>query len=268
MRGAGAADSPLRVLAVTQDLWGERIAANIQANAPPAWSVKTWSAPRSLPPIIDDPQELLPETLPAADLLLALGAEAPLVQLIPDIAAMVGARAVIAPIDNNEALPAGLAKQLRGWLEAQGIALALPKPLCSLTESNYNRTPLVETYEDETIRRFARHFGKPTFSVAVEEGMIAAVQVTRDSACGCARYVAENLTGVPVEDALEKAGLLHHHFPCLASMKKDLDYRDTLMHVSGNFLKDSLRDEMQEELSQLYVKPHGFVEADDKPALK
>ena len=266
MRGAGAADSPLRVLAVIQDLWGERIAANIAANAPPSWSVETWVAPRVLPPIIDDPEDFLPDELPQADLVLALGEKAPLVQLIPDIARMSGARAVIAPIDRNEALPPGLAKQLQGWLGSMDVALVMPKPFCSLTETSYNRTPLVEHYDDARIRRFARRFGKPEFSVTVEQGTIVGVEVRRHSACGCAHHVAKNLAGVAVADALEKAGLLHHHFPCLADMQKDAVYRDTLMHVSGNFLKDALRDEMREELSQLYIKPLGLVKEEDQTA--
>ena len=42
------------------------------------------------------------------------------------------------------------------------------------------------------------------------------------------RYVSENLVGTPVEDALEEAGMLHHHFPCLASMTKDKPIISTL----------------------------------------
>jgi hypothetical protein len=29
------------------------------------------------------------------------------------------------------------------------------------------------------------------------------------------------LIGLPVDQAVEAAGMLHHHFPCLASMNKD-----------------------------------------------
>jgi hypothetical protein len=52
--------------------------------------------------------------------------------------------------------------------------------------------------------------------------------------------VADKLVGVSVQDADIEAGLAHHHFPCLASMGKDTDFGDTLMHISGNILKDSI----------------------------
>ena len=81
----------------------------------------------------------------------------------------------------------------------------------------------------------------------------------RDSACGCACQVAEKLIGTPVNDAIEEAGMLHHHFPCLASMERDSDYMDTLMHVSGNLLKDAIKDEIRDHLSVTNIRPSGFV---------
>lgn len=263
-RGASSADSTLRILAVTQGLWGERIADNIQAQAPPDWKVTAWAAPRVLPPVIDYPEDYLPEAFDPADLVLALGEVSGLAQLIPDIAQMCGARAVIAPIDRNASLPPGLAKQLEGWLGRMNVAVAFPKPFCSLTPGQYNRTPLVRANDDPIIARFAEFFGRPEFELTVEDGRIESVQVKRDAACGCARYVAERLVGEPVEDSIEQAGLIHHHFPCLADMNKDPHYRDTLMHVSGNFLKDAIKDQVQSHLSIVYVRPQGRVEDEEE----
>jgi hypothetical protein len=258
--GATGADFSLNILAVTQGQWGERIAENIIANAPSDWSVQSWAAPRVIPPIVDDPEDYLPEVLPEADLVIALGDVAGLAQLIPDVVRMVGARSVVAPIDRNSSLPPGLATQLEGWLEEMGVAAVFPKPFCSLTETAYNRTPLVRAYEDEYIARFAKHFGKPEISAEVEDGQILEVKVIRDAACGCARHVSENLIGTPVEGALEEAGMLHHHYPCLASMDNDPDYRDTLMHVSGNLMKDQLKDELSAHLATIYLRPHGLTD--------
>jgi hypothetical protein len=250
-------DSPLRVLAVTQGQWGERIADYIRGSAPSDWSVEVWAAPRVIPPIVDYPEDFLPPSLPEVDLVLALGDTAGLAQLVPDIARTTGAKAVIAPIDRNTSLPSGLARQLAGWLEEMGIAAAFPKPFCSLTETSYNRTPLVTSYDDPTIQRFARYFGKPKFRVTLDEGQITEVEVIRDSACGCAQHVAENLISASVDESIEKAGMLHHHFPCLASMERDPDYMDTLMHVSGNLLIDALKNEIRDHLS--FIRPSGFV---------
>jgi hypothetical protein len=251
---------PFRVLAVPQGLWGERIAENIAAHAPRDWEVNVWVAPRLIPPIVDDPDEFLPDELPPTDLLLALGEVPGLAQLIPDIVRKTGARAVLAPIDRSESLPSGLALQLEGWLAEMGVPIAFPMPFCSLTPETINRPPRRATYDDPLIRRFALHFGRPVFEVSVEKDRIARIKVLRDTACGCARHVADGLAGVAIEDAAEEAGLLHHHFPCLASMIKDAEYQDTLMHVSGNFLKESLQEEIRPHMSVLYLQPSGRVE--------
>jgi hypothetical protein len=249
-----------RVLAVTQGLWGERIAANVVNHAPGDWEVKVWSAPRVIPPIVDDPDEFLPDELPGTDLLLALGEAAGLAQLIPDIVRMTGARSVLAPIDRSESLPSGLALQLEGWLAEVGVPIVFPMPFCSLTPETINRPPRKATYDDPLVRRFAAHFGRPVFKATVDKDRIGGIEVVRDAACGCARHVADGLVGVAIEDAVEEAGLLHHHFPCLASMNKDPEYQDTLMHVSGNILKDSLKEEIQPYLSVVYLQPSGRVE--------
>jgi hypothetical protein len=54
--------------------------------------------------------------------------------------------------------------------------------------------------------------------------------------------------------------LLHHHYPCLASMNKDIDYNDTLMHVSGNQLKEALKAQLIDHLKHTYIRPSGHVE--------
>jgi thymidylate synthase len=261
-----ATGQQFRVLAITQGLWGERIAAHLAVQAPADWQVETWAAPRRLPPVVDDPDEYLPTELPSADLLLSLGEVPGLAQLLPDLVRRSGARAVIAPIDRNESLPAGLVGQIRQWLEAMDVAVVFPKPFCSLTETTVDTPPRLSAYRDPLVRRFAEHFGRPRFSVEVDHGRITAVQVLRDSACGCARHVAERLPGTSVDEALEAAGMLHHHFPCLASMNQDSDYHDTLMHVSGNLMKQALHDEIAGSLSPTpYVRPHGRVEPSDEP---
>ena len=53
----------------------------------------------------------------------------------------------------------------------------------------------------------------------------------------------------------EKAGLLHHHYPCLASMGKDSDFGDTLMHVSGNILKDNVEAQVKAYKHIQYLAP-------------
>lgn len=255
-----------RLLTLTQGEWGERIAEYIKQTAPSRWVVNTWKAPRVLPPIIDYPEDFLPESFPQTSVVLALGDTSGLAQLVPDIAKMAEAEAVIAPIDNNNSLPPGLVQQLKQWLENMGVESVFPKPFCSLTETTYNQKPLLTSYDIEPVREFARYYGRPQFNIDVEDGRISQIEVTRDAACGCARSVAEGLVGVEVDESIEKTGMLHHHFPCLASMNQDADYHDTLMHVSGHILQDSVKEEIKNHLSPtVYLRPEGHIEIPANP---
>jgi hypothetical protein len=238
----------MRILAIVSGEYGRRHVANIRAHAPADWSVEMWQAPAVLPPVIDYPEDYLPDQLPAADLILAFGEHPGIAELIPEIARITGAQAVIAAVDNEAWLPRGLARQLRGWLEDMGVACVTPKPLCALTERDYGtRRRERIAYAHPLIAEFARHFGQPQLRIEVdpETRTIASVEVVRDTVCGCARYVAERLVGVSVDEAEYQAGMLHHHYPCLASMGKDPDFGDTLMHISGNLMKDNVAEQVK-----------------------
>jgi hypothetical protein len=247
----------MQILAIITGEYGQRHVDNIRANGPEDWQIEVWRAPAVLPPIVDYPEDYLPESLPPADLILAFGEHRGVAELIPEAARMVGARAVIAPVDREEWLPRGLARQLRGWLADMGVACVTPKPLCSLTETHYNvRRHRIE-YDDPLIAEFARYFGRPEFRIIVDPDArtIAGVEVVRDAFCGCARFVAQGLVDVSANAAEEKAGLLHHHYPCLAGMVKDPDFNDTLMHVSGNILKERVGEQVRPYKEILYVVP-------------
>ena len=71
---------------------------------------------------------------------------------------------------------------------------------------------------------------------------------------------AEKLPGIPVAESLEQIGLHHHHYPCQASMGIDPLYGDTLMHVSGNIMKDALKEALGEYLEEGYIRPQGYVD--------
>jgi hypothetical protein len=155
-------------------------------------------------------------------------------------------------------LPRGLARQLRGWLADDGVACVTPKPLCSLTETDYlearrRRVP----YDVPLIAEFARHFGQPSLRITVEpqSRTIIDVQVVRDAVCGSACHVAQGLLGVSADDAEFEAGMLHHHYPCRASMGIDPDFSDTLMHVSGNLLRDNVAEQVKPFKQVTVIRP-------------
>jgi len=240
----------MRIYAVVQGRYGKRMVQNIRQHGPPSWQVEVYEALPRLPIIIDEPAEFLPTSPPPADLLLSLGEDPGVAQLIPDLVKLTGAKAVIAPIDRSEWLPQGLKNQLKRDLEAMVVAAIFPKPFCTLTETSCGFRRAAETYDNELIAQFARHFGAPRLKIAVDEETktIAQVTVERGTPCGCTFFVAERLEGVSVEEAEYKAGLLHHHYPCLASMQQEqIDdvLRDTLMHVSGYILKEAVEAQVR-----------------------
>jgi hypothetical protein len=246
------------ILAIYTGEYGQRHIENIRTHAPKHWQIETWLAPTHFPLVIDDPADFLPTEVPPVDLILSFAEVKGVAELLPDLARRCGARAVLAPIDNEAWLPRGLARQLRNWLEKIGVACATPKPLCSLTEQDYLITRRQRlSYQSPQIAEFARYFGRPSFRITVDPQtrLIVDVAVQRDATCGCARFVAQRLVGVSVDEAQEKAGLLHHHYPCLASMGIDVDFDDTLMHVSGNIFKDEIGEQVKPYRKIQYIVP-------------
>ncbi len=248
----------MRILAIINGDYGRRHRDNVDAHHPDGWALSTWEAPAQFPLMIDYPEDFLPDKLPPADLLLAFGEHRGVAELLPEIARMTGAQAVIAAIDNEAWLPRGLARQLRGWLADMRVACVTPKPLCSLTEGDYGLGRRRRaSYDQPLIAEFARHFGQPDLALDIdpETKRIKSATVKRDAVCGCARYVAKGLVGLSADEAEEKAGLLHHHFPCLASMGIDSDYGDTLMHISGHLLIENISEQVRPYKQVRFIQP-------------
>lgn len=248
----------MKILAIISGEYGQRHVDNILSHGPSEWKVEVWRAPSLFPLMIDYPEDYVPDTLAPADLILSLGEHKGIAELLPDVARVTGAQAVLAAIDNEAWLPRGLARQLRGWLKDMGVDCVTPKPLCSLTETHYSlaRRQHIE-YNSPLIAKFARHFGRPELRLTTDPDtrQITNAEVLRDSVCGCASYVAQGLVGVSVDEAEYEAGMLHHHFPCLASMGIDADYGDTLMHISGNIIKDSVGRQVKPFKRVQYIRP-------------
>jgi hypothetical protein len=127
-----------------------------------------------------------------------------------------------------------------------------------LTETHYSigRHTHIE-YDHPLIVEFARHFGQPEWRLTIdpETRAVTSAEVVRDAVCGCARRVAQGLVGISADDAEQEAGLLHHHYPCLAAMGIDTDYGDTLMHISGNIMKDGVGQQVKSFKRVRYFAP-------------
>jgi len=235
----------LRILAVTQGVYGDRIVENIRKRGPANWEIEVYNPPRALPSIVDDPEEFLPEEMPQADLVLLLSESSKAAQLIGGIASLTGAKAVVAPIDDSSWLPPGLAKQLQQEMADMGVTGVFPKTFCTITKEGCGYRGSYVTYENETIAEFARHFGRPKLVMATSaDGLtVDKFEVVRGAPCGSTHHAAEQMTGHPAEEVRYKAGLASHHYPCLASMQQealDDSLFDTLMHLSGYVMNDEV----------------------------
>ena len=254
----------MKILAIVSGEYGKRHVRNIQEFGPKDWEIETWQTPPVFPPFIDDPEDFLPDQLPPSDLILSFAEHKGAAELLPDIARMTNAQAVLVAVDDELWLPRGLDRQLHGWLEEAGIDCATPKPLCSLTESTYGVTRHeTAEYDNPLISEFARYFGQPELTLEIDPDTrtITSVEVVRDAVCGCARYTADGLVGLSADEAEEKAGLFHHHYPCLASMQKLPHFdHDTLMHVSGQILKNNVGAQVKPFKQVRTFKPGKYSE--------
>jgi hypothetical protein len=240
----------LRLFVLYQGQYGQRILDNVRRFAPKTWKIEAWRPPTALPQVIDDPQEFLPLHLPTVDLILSLGESPSAAQLLPGIIERTGAQNVIAPIDNIDWLPEGLARQLSAQLTMMDVVAVFPKPFCSLTEDSYNVREQAVSFDSPWITEFAHHFGRPAFRIECTNGTIAKAKVKRDTACGCGRDVARQLIGLDVKDAVIQAGLFQHHYPCLATMRMDATLEEPLIQVSGNFMRQAVEAEIAACLSE------------------
>ncbi len=222
----------MRILVIIQGNYGKRIVNNLFSNAPKDWKIDVWKAPLHLPPIIEEPEEFLPETFPQVDLLLSLGESAGVAELIPDLVRLSEAKAAIVPCDNLDWLPPGLKNQIKQELGILKVDSVFPSPFCSLTD---------KFSENKYIKSFTRFFGKPEITITCSEGKISKVIIHKEAPCGCTRFIAQKLVGVQVKEAEEKAALFHHYYPCLASMKMRAGFKDSLLHQSANMTKSIVK---------------------------
>jgi hypothetical protein len=219
----------VNVLFATQGKYGERIASFVAANRPPGWEILHLPLPRSLPLVIDDPDEVLPPTVPAADLLVSLHESPGAAELIPDIALRCGAGAVLAAVDDRAACPRGLENQIGRRLGAMGVPFAFARPLCG-----YDGGP------DPLLAAFAERFGRPRMRIEADGDRVGHVTVERDCPCGAGHFVAKVLPGTRLSEAADIGALRHHHHPCMASMEVDPELSDTLMHLSGYIFRAAI----------------------------
>jgi hypothetical protein len=99
------------------------------------------------------------------------------------------------------------------------------------------------------IQEFSRIYevGRPEFKFTISDGKIVKAEMLRGALCGACEKIAEGLVGKPLtEDIVKAAGVLHHTYPCMASMAMVEELGDTLMHESIRMLKGGVQKALDE----------------------
>jgi len=215
--------------------YAERVASHLAGLSP--GNVDVYQVPESLPPVLDDAGEYLPGELGAGHVIIAINLHPELLLEIPEMVSGGTVRAMIAPIEAPNWIKPGLQRQVTQACARNDMESAFPKPFCALEP----RTPAISEFCEEF------GVGLPAFKFTLEGGAVAEVEVLRGSPCGLTDFVAAQLVGLPADDALaEKAGQLHHSYPCLASMAIDPDTGDTIMHASLYLIRDRVAQALEE----------------------
>ncbi|MBN1458045.1 MAG: hypothetical protein JXA57_00820, partial [Armatimonadetes bacterium] len=200
-------------------------------------NVDAYQLPRSLPPVLDDAAEYLPAELGAGDVIIAIDIHPELLLEIPNMVAGGSTKALIAPIEDPNWIKPGAQRQVTQVCAQNDMESAFPKPFCALQPSTPVITEFCEEYQ----------VGLPRLRLEIEDGKVAAVEVARGAPCGLTDFVAEKLIGLLADDILpQKAGELHHAYPCLSSMVLDPASGDTIMHKSLYMLRDYVRAALEE----------------------
>ncbi|MEM0350774.1 MAG: DUF166 domain-containing protein [Archaeoglobaceae archaeon] len=179
--------------------------------------------PKTLPSFIENAEDYLPKFIPECDVVIAINLHADILLALPK--KIEGkASALIVPVEEPRWCTLGLAKQLEEKCEKFGIEFLAPKPFCSMKKSG-----------KRIIDRFIEEFGIGYPKFEIEDGK---VRVLRSQPCGAAWYIGIKLRGFDfsnyeIRELWKLVSEAHHSYPCTASMEKDMEYNDTLLHVAG-----------------------------------
>jgi len=169
-------------------------------------------------------------------LILAIGIHPDLLAALPEVVKKTKAKAVIAPAEDSKKTPAGILEQLRKELEVMGVEFEGPRPFCALEKTG---KPIIDSFID-------LGFGKPVLRIETSPDgkMFIGAGVIRDAPCGSTWFVAKKLGWSDTPAYKETISGAHHSYPCTASMDKDPQIGDTILHKAGYIIREAAEDGM------------------------
>jgi hypothetical protein len=183
----------------------------------------------------EDPKKYIPQNFPVVecDLLLVLGIHSQLGDLIPPIAEILGAKAVLYPVDDRDMAPEAK-KTIQDELNAIKIDVEFPEPFCILDRS-----------ENEFINEFAQSFGRPKLEAKLDDKnqTIQNLTVIRDSPGGTATSVAKKLIGLSYKNReilIRKIYEEHQNDENENCCMAEMDPLCPLMQEAADLFKDAI----------------------------
>jgi len=186
--------------------------------------------PATLPFMIDDIEEFLPDTVPLHDLLIAISVNEEI--LISFIKRFPLSKGIIIPIEeSNWITPYGI-KTISEICKEKGIEVDFPKPFCSFDP----KSGVLKAFKEEF------RIGKPHIDFIVKNGIIERATVKCSAPCGATYFTARGLEGHRIKDDLcliiDKQ---LSSYPCTASTEIDREFQDSIIHQAVKIQRNILR---------------------------
>jgi len=195
--------------------------------------------PNTLDDFIDDPEPYLPKNIPKADIAVVINVHPDILfSMLPKLLEA-GYKGIIGCSESPKELPLGLRVQLEEKATEIGLEASFTKPFCAM-RPELNK-PIISAFLKEA------RVGEPMLEITLQKGRmdtILFVDVIRSAPCGSTWYIAKRLIGVETikEEIWERISEAHHAYPCTASMDRDLELNDTILHKAGYIVRDAVMD--------------------------
>nr|WP_054858503.1 DUF166 family protein [Methanobacterium formicicum] len=221
--------------------YGSRVVNNLAEHGMAGDIVGMEEFPEDLPDFIEDYACYVPQNLPPADLIIAVGLSGDINMVVPEVARKTGASSAIIPVYDPQQMPPGLQQEIQE--AAPHVNFVFPKPFCSL-----------QAMGDPCIDEFASKFGKPQLVIKADR-YIKKVKVLRGAPCGSTNYIAKGLWSTPSEEAELVAAHKLHNYPCNASISTDPAVGDTSMHLASYQIKEAVKRGLGYAIKSAVVEP-------------
>ena len=197
--------------------------------------------PASLGDFIDDVEPYLPRDIPQVDIALVMNVHPDILfGLLPKLKEA-GVKGIVGCSERPQELPLGQRKQLEELATSLGMEAAFAKPFCAMRPDPAK--PNIAAFLKKA------GIGEPLIEVAVQKSRegkdhIVAANVIRTAPCGSTWFVAKRLLGLEPDqpDIRERISEAHHAYPCTASMERDTELGDTILHKGGYIIREAVED--------------------------